>query len=167
MAKAKKRATKSSARAKSAKKKAVAAKKSSAKRAVPPKKAAKKAAPKSAPPAAKKTEARANTATPARKAVEHVTVKPQRPEPPAPKQPAPKQPVEQNNLSPDSKRKLAAQHMWDLVQAKKQRTAQTPAWQTIEHHDHPAPRSSPDLSSDQGGSSMPPEMPGHRDRGTG
>ena len=161
MAKAKKRSTKSSARNKPAKKSA-AAKKSSAKRAAASKKAAaKKAAPKSTSSSAKKTVARSSAVKPISKPVERVAVKPQRPEP------APKKAVPQDNLPPDTKKKLAAQHMWDLVQAKKQRAAQTPAWKAIEHHDHPAPRTSPDLSSDQGGSSMPPEMPGHRDRGTG
>src|ERR1700733_2586232 len=163
MAKAKKRPTKSSARAKPAKKKPVAAKKSKAKSPVAAtKKATKKAAPKTKPTAPKKAPVRSSAATPVRKPVERVAVKPQRPEPPAPRQTVP-----QGDLSPDTKKKLAAQHMWDLVQAKKQRAAQPPAWHSIEHHDHPAPRTSPDLSSDQGGSSIPPEMPGHRDRGTG
>jgi hypothetical protein len=162
MAKAKKRPTKSSARKKPAAKKSAAAKKSSAKPAAPPKKVAtKKAAPKSKSSNAKKAVAQSSAAKPASKPVERVLVKPQRPEP------APKKAAPQDNLPPDTKKKLAAQHMWDLVQAKRQRAAQTPAWKAIEHHDHPAPRTSPDLSSDQGGSSMPPEMPGHRDRGTG
>jgi hypothetical protein len=157
MAKAKKRSTKSAARKKPAAKKSAAAKKAAAKRNVAPKKAAvKKAAAKSKP--ATKKSAPPKAATPKQKPVKHVNPKPQRVEqPPKPKADA----------SQDNKKKLAVQHMWDLVQAKKQRATQTPAWQAIEHHDHPAPRTSTDLSSDQGGSSSPPEMPGHRDRGTG
>lgn len=161
MAKTKKRSTKSSARNKPAAKKSAAAKKAAAKRAPAPKKTAiKKVAPKSKSPVAKKTDARSSAAKPTPKPVKHVEVKPQRAEPP------PKKIAPQGDLPPDTKKKLAAQHMWDLVQAKKQRAAQTPAWHAIEHHDHPAPRTSPDLSSDQGGSSMPAEMPGHRDRGS-
>src|ERR1700722_2435134 len=165
MAKTKKRSTKSSARNKPAAKRSAAAKKAAkkaaAKRAPAPKKTAiKKAAPKSTSPVAKKTPARSSAAKPSPRPVKHVEVKPQRPEPSQKTAP-------QGDLPPDTKKKLAAQHMWDLVQAKKQRATQTPSWQTIEHHDHPAPRTSPDLSSDQGGTSMPSEMPGHRDRGTG
>ena len=162
MAKTKKRSTKSSARNKPAARKSAAAKKATAKHVAASKKAApKKVAQKTKSAPAKKTAASSSAAKPASKPVKHVKVKPQRPEPP------PKATAPQGNVAPDTKKKLAAQHMWDLVQAKKQRAAQTPSWQTIEHHDHPAPRTSPDLSSDQGGSSMPAEMPGHRDRGTG
>jgi hypothetical protein len=162
MAKAKKRATQSSARGKTVQKKSSGAKKSAAKPAVAPaKKAAKKGAPKSKPSTVKKVPVIKSTVKAASKPIEHVAAKTQRPEPPPKKTEMPK------NVAPDAKKKLAAQHMWDLVQAKKQRLAQTPAWQTIEHHDHPAPRTSPDLSSEHGGTSTPTQIPGHRDRGTG
>lgn len=158
MAKAKKRSAKPAARKTPAAKKSAAAKKATAKRNVAAKKAvAKKVAVKSKS-APKKTASQ--KVAPKPKPIKEAKAKPQRAEKPA-SQAKPK-----SNATPDDKKKLAVQHMWDLVQAKKQRAAQPPAWQAIEHHDHPAPRASTDLSSDQSGSSSPPEMPGHRDRGT-
>jgi len=57
--------------------------------------------------------------------------------------------------------------MWELVQQKKQRAAQSPSWRTIEHHDHPAPQGGRSGVTDQNtGASIPSEMPGHRDRGS-
>ncbi len=158
MAKAKKRSAKAAARKTPAAKKSAAAKKATAKRNVAAKKAVAKKAPVKSKVAPKKSAAH-ETAKPKQKPVKQIKAKPERASPP-PQQGKP-------NTTPNDKKKLAVQHMWDLVQAKKQRAAQTPAWQAIEHHDHPAPRTSTDLSTDQGGSSMPPEMPGHRDRGTG
>ncbi len=70
------------------------------------------------------------------------------------------------NLSAEEKKKRATQHMWELVQAKKQRAAQPPSWQAIEHHDHPAPQGGQGGVTDQNTSaSVPTEMPGHRERG--
>ena len=123
------------ARKSPAAKKSAAAKKAAAKsRNVAPKKAAVKKAVAKGKPATKKS-APPKVATPKQKPIKHVVnPKPQRAEqPPKPKADA----------SQDNKKKLAVQHMWDLVQAKKQRATQTPApWQAIEHHDHPAPRTS-------------------------
>jgi hypothetical protein len=42
-------------------------------------------------------------------------------------------------LSPAAQKKLAGEHLRALLEQKKRRATQTPAWQTIEHHDH-APR---------------------------
>jgi DNA-binding protein HU-beta len=160
MAKAKKRPTKSAARKTPAAKKSAAAKKATAKRNVATKKAAVKKVAVKSKTATQKT-ASSKTATPKQKPAKQIKVKTQRAEQ------APKELKTNSDVPQNDKKKLAAQHMWDLVQAKKQRAAQTPAWQAIQHHDHPAPRASSDLASDQGGSSSPPEMPGHRDRGTG
>lgn len=44
-------------------------------------------------------------------------------------------------LSPEAKTNLAARHLWELVEEKKRRAAQPPAWQSIGHHDHAAPES--------------------------
>jgi len=41
-------------------------------------------------------------------------------------------------LSPEAKKNLAARHLWELVEEKKRRAAQPPAWQNIGHHDHAA-----------------------------
>ena len=48
---------------------------------------------------------------------------------------------ESRNLSPEAKKNLAAKHLWELVEEKKRRAAQPPAWQNIGHHDHTAPGS--------------------------
>jgi len=53
-------------------------------------------------------------------------------------------PKKRENLSPEARKKLAAQHLWELVEQKKRLAAQTPPWQQIEHHDHPAPPVVPD-----------------------
>jgi hypothetical protein len=45
-------------------------------------------------------------------------------------------------LSPEARKKLAGEHLRALLEQKKRRMTQMPAWQTIEHHDH-APRAAP------------------------
>ena len=45
------------------------------------------------------------------------------------------------NLSPEEKKQIAGEHLKALLEQKKRRLKQTPAWKMIEHHDHPAPRS--------------------------
>ena len=62
-------------------------------------------------------------------------------------------------LSPQAKKNLATKHLWALVEKKKRHTAQTPAWQTIVHHDHPAPAPV--------NATAPIDVHGHRDRGGG
>jgi len=42
-------------------------------------------------------------------------------------------------LSPAAQKKLAGEHLRSLLEQKKRRATQTPAWQLIEHHDN-APR---------------------------
>jgi hypothetical protein len=56
-------------------------------------------------------------------------------------------------LSAEEKKKLAADHLRELLEAKKKRATQTPAWKQISHHDHPAPRSGP--SGSGGGADAP------------
>jgi len=58
--------------------------------------------------------------------------------------------------------------MWELVRAKKQRAKQTPAWQTIPHHDHPAPPISPKVedSTPDDASPRPHGPPGADDNGS-
>ena len=73
----------------------------------------------------------------------------------------------QQSLTAEEKKKLATQHMWELVQAKKQRAAQPPAWQAIEHHDHPAPQGGQPSGDSTGAPTTPGQMPGHHDRGNG
>jgi hypothetical protein len=45
------------------------------------------------------------------------------------------------SLSPEAKKNLAVQHLWELVEEKKRRAAQPPLWQNIGHHDHSVPGS--------------------------
>ena len=42
-----------------------------------------------------------------------------------------------------------------LLEEKKRRAAQTPAWKQIEHHDHPAPRSDNVAGAPQGNGTVP------------
>jgi len=46
------------------------------------------------------------------------------------------------SLSPAAQKKLAIRHFQAVLKAKQLRDAQLPAWQAIEHHDHP-PRRNP------------------------
>jgi hypothetical protein len=39
-------------------------------------------------------------------------------------------------LSPAAQKKLAGEHLRALLEQKKRRATQTPAWQKIEHHDN-------------------------------
>jgi len=50
------------------------------------------------------------------------------------KQTAPREPVAP--LSPAARKKLAGEHLRALLEQKKHRATQPPAWQKIEHHDH-------------------------------
>lgn len=71
-------------------------------------------------------------------------------------------------LSAERKKLIAGEHLRDLLEQKKQRQAQLPAWQRIEHHDRtprapetaaPAPASHPGLEreGDLAESVMPPK----------
>ena len=71
------------------------------------------------------------------------------------------------DTSPDAQKKLASRHIWELVEAKKRNATKTPAWQSIAHHDHPAPRGGQEQGDQSSAQSTHIEMPGHRDRGTG
>ncbi len=68
-------------------------------------------------------------------------------------------------LSPKARKDLAARHLWQLVEEKKRRAAQTPPWQTIAHHDHPAPAVTHIDAAEPSPALAPVEMPGHRERG--
>ena len=46
-------------------------------------------------------------------------------------------------MSPQARKKLVAKHLREMLEEKNRRAAQTPAWQQIVHHDHPAPMSAP------------------------
>jgi hypothetical protein len=59
-------------------------------------------------------------------------------------------------FSADEKKRLAAQHLWELVEQKKRQAAQVPAWQTIAHHDHPTPAASPGPAAPGNGIANPP-----------
>jgi hypothetical protein len=39
-------------------------------------------------------------------------------------------------MSAEARKKLAGEHLRALLEEKKRRVAQIPAWQTITHHDH-------------------------------
>jgi hypothetical protein len=58
-------------------------------------------------------------------------------------------------LSAEAKKKLAAQHLWELVEKKKRQAAQVPTWQTIPHHDHPTPAGSPSAAPQDEGAISP------------
>ena len=58
-------------------------------------------------------------------------------------------------ISADEKKRLAAQHLWELVEQKKRQAAQVPAWQTIVHHDHPTPPASPGPAAAENGIANP------------
>lgn len=45
----------------------------------------------------------------------------------------------QGRMSAQAKKNLVARHLRKLLEEKKRRAAQPPAWQQIAHHDHPAP----------------------------
>ena len=42
-------------------------------------------------------------------------------------------------MSPQARKTLVAKHLREMLEEKNRRAAQTPAWQQIVHHDHPAP----------------------------
>jgi len=46
-------------------------------------------------------------------------------------------------MSPQAKKNLVAKHLREMLDEKNRRAAQTPAWQQIVHHDHPAPLNTP------------------------
>ena len=46
-------------------------------------------------------------------------------------------------MSPQARKNLVAKHLREMLDEKNRRAAQTPAWQQIVHHDHPAPLSTP------------------------
>ena len=68
-------------------------------------------------------------------------------------------------MTPQAKKNLVAKHLRQMLDEKNRRAAQTPAWQQIVHHDHPAPLSAPRVPDAA-------EPPGERgplaaDRGSG
>jgi len=46
-------------------------------------------------------------------------------------------------MSPQARKNLVAKHLREMLDEKNRRAAQTPAWQQIVHHDHPAPLNAP------------------------
>jgi hypothetical protein len=46
-------------------------------------------------------------------------------------------------MSPQARKNLVAKHLREMLEEKNRRAAQTPAWQQIVHHDHPAPVNPP------------------------
>jgi hypothetical protein len=61
----------------------------------------------------------------------------------------------ESNLSPEERKQAAAERLKMLLEEKKRRAAQTPSWQKIEHHDHPAPRSDNETGAPQNGAATP------------
>jgi len=73
-------------------------------------------------------------------------------------------------MSPQAKKNLVAKHLREMLDEKNRRAAQTPAWQQIVHHDHPAPVNTPRVPDAV--ETVPAEEPGpvatddgSRDRG--
>ena len=46
-------------------------------------------------------------------------------------------------MTPQARKNLVAKHLRQMLDEKNRRAAQTPAWQQIVHHDHPAPMAPP------------------------
>jgi hypothetical protein len=68
-------------------------------------------------------------------------------------------------LTAQQKKDLAAKHLWELVEEKKRRATQPPPWQTIAHHDHPAPAAASESSAPKNLEPAPFDVRGHGDRG--
>lgn len=73
-------------------------------------------------------------------------------------------------MSPQARKNLVAKHLREMLEEKNRRAAQTPAWQQIVHHDHPAPLNPPRIpDSEQPEPSSAPDQgatsDGSRDRG--
>lgn len=76
----------------------------------------------------------------------------------------------QPRMSPQARKELVAKHLRELLEEKNRRAAQTPAWQQIAHHDHPAPTPAPQVPgaaevAPSGDSSPVAIVHGSRDRG--
>jgi hypothetical protein len=48
-------------------------------------------------------------------------------------------------MSPQARKDLVAKHLRELLEEKNRRASQTPPWQQIVHHDHPAPIPAPQI----------------------
>jgi hypothetical protein len=73
-------------------------------------------------------------------------------------------------MSAQEKKNLVAKHLRELLEEKKRRAAQTPAWQQIVHHDRPAPLPAPQVPeaaevAPLGEMGPPATVRGGRDRG--
>jgi hypothetical protein len=73
-------------------------------------------------------------------------------------------------MSPQAKKNLVAKHLREMLDEKNRRAAQTPAWQQIVHHDHPAPVNPPRVPDVEGAAPSVEPGPvatddGNRDRG--
>lgn len=69
-------------------------------------------------------------------------------------------------MSPQARKNLVAKHLREMLEEKNRRAAQTPAWQQIVHHDHPAPVNPPRAADAQEAAEPGPVTDeGSRDRG--
>jgi len=73
-------------------------------------------------------------------------------------------------MSPQARKNLVAKHLREMLEEKNRRAAQTPAWQQIVHHDHPAPVNPPRIpdtpeAAPSTGPSPDATGDGNRDRG--
>jgi len=73
-------------------------------------------------------------------------------------------------MSPQARKNLVAKHLREMLEEKNRRAAQTPAWQQIVHHDHPAPLNPPRIPEVQEAAPSTGPSPvatgnGSRDRG--
>jgi len=73
-------------------------------------------------------------------------------------------------MSPQARKNLVAKHLREMLEEKNRRAAQTPAWQQIVHHDHPAPVNPPRIPDAQETTPSTEPSPaatgdGSRDRG--
>jgi hypothetical protein len=73
-------------------------------------------------------------------------------------------------MSPQARKNLVAKHLREMLEEKNRRAAQTPAWQQIVHHDHPAPVSPPRVAEAEEAAPSVESGPvatddGNRDRG--
>lgn len=74
-------------------------------------------------------------------------------------------------MSPQARKNLVAKRLREMLEEKNRRAAQTPAWQQIVHHDHPAPMPAPHVPegaevTPPGQSSPVATVRGNRDRGS-
>jgi hypothetical protein len=73
-------------------------------------------------------------------------------------------------MSPQARKNLVAKHLREMLEEKNRRAAQTPAWQQIVHHDHPAPLIPPRIPDAEATTPSTEPSPvatgsGNRDRG--